>query len=74
MDYVNRVIRRHRGCTATDLLNDLRMELAGARLRHTSDNVQAIAESVGFSNMGHFYKLFTARYRMKPHAYRQAKR
>jgi AraC family cel operon transcriptional repressor len=71
LDHVNRCIRRHRGITATRLVNDLRMELAAARLRLTSDPVAEVAAHVGLGDLGHFYRLFHRAHGTTPAGYRR---
>ncbi len=73
-DHVNRTVRRHRGVTATTLVNDLRLEMAAARLRLSSDSVAAVAENVGLADPGHFHRLFKRVYGMTPRTYRQTVR
>ncbi len=71
LDHVNRTLRRCRGITATDLVNELRMELAGAQLLHTASPVREIAAVIGITNLSHFYRLFRRHYGCTPDAWRQ---
>lgn len=57
-DHINRVVRRHRGCTSTELINQLRVEMAAAHLRLTDRSIADIAELVGLPDPSHFYKTF----------------
>ncbi|MFW5752645.1 MAG: helix-turn-helix transcriptional regulator [Planctomycetota bacterium] len=74
IDHINRVVRARRGCTATRLLNDLRMECAAARLRLTDERIHTVAEMVGIDDHSHFYRLFKRAYGTTPRRYRLAPR
>ncbi len=69
-EHVNRVVRRHTGRTTTDLLNGLRMDHAARELRMTDRSIRDIALECGLTNLGHFYKLFHARFTATPRQYR----
>lgn len=73
-DHLNRVVRRWRQRTATDLVNDLRIDHAAAELRLGDRPIAAIAQQVGLANLGHFYACFGARYGTTPRRYRAAAR
>ena len=71
-EHLNRVVRQCYGKTATDLVNELRLDHAARELRMTSRAIVDIALDCGLSHLGHFYKLFTARFGVPPRRYRLA--
>jgi AraC family cel operon transcriptional repressor len=72
LDHVNRTVQRYLCKTATDLVNDIRLERAAERLRMTQRAIIQIADESGFNNLGYFYRVFTARYGVTPRRYRLA--
>ena len=58
--------------TPTDVVNELRLDHAANQLAHTNLSIVGIAQSVGFLNMSHFYRLFRARFRLTPAEHRSA--
>lgn len=70
-EHLARSFRTHLGITPTDWLNRLRLERAALRLSHTNEAILAIALDLGFVHLGYFYRLFTRRYGLAPHAYRK---
>lgn len=71
-EQVNRVIRAHFGRTATEVINDLRLEHAARRLRMGEGRIVDIAEACGYASLPHFYRSFQARYAMTPRAFRRS--
>lgn len=70
MDHVNRTCRRYLTKTATDLVNELRLEHA-ARLLHASEaDIVDVALQCGFDNLSHFYHLFKSHYGLPPNRFR----
>lgn len=69
-EHLNRVVRRCYGKTTTDLINDVRLDRAARDLRMTGTEIVDIAVDCGLSNLGHFYKLFNAKFGMTPRRYR----
>jgi AraC family cel operon transcriptional repressor len=70
--YVNRVLQRCLGCTATELVTELRLDRAAAELRLGEQSVADIAERVGLANLSHFYQRFQDRFGVTPARYRHA--
>jgi AraC family cel operon transcriptional repressor len=70
-DRINRVVRTHQDRTATDLVNAMRLDAAATALRMGDRPVAEIASEVGLSNLGHFYRIFAARFRVTPARYRR---
>jgi AraC family cel operon transcriptional repressor len=71
-DRINRVVRAAQDRTATDLVNALRLDAAATALRMGDRPVADLAADCGLANLGHFYRLFRARYRVTPARYRRA--
>ena len=69
---LSRLIRRHTGCTFTELLHTARFNRAVALLSDTSLNVSDIAVAVGYENTAFFYRNFAKRYGCTPAEYRAA--
>jgi len=69
-EHIAREFRRHLNRTPTDIINDARMSHAADRLATSDEDIVAIALDCGLENLGHFYRLFRARYGSTPRAYR----
>ncbi len=69
-EHVNRAARRAYGKTATDLLNEIRLDRAARQLTATDDAIEDIAWRCGFRNLGHFYTLFRTRHGEPPRRFR----
>jgi AraC family cel operon transcriptional repressor len=69
-EHVAREFRRYLNWTPTDVINDARMSYAADRLAASDDKITTIALDCGLENLGHFYRLFQARYGCTPRAYR----
>lgn len=70
--YVARLVRRHHGCSTTELVNGIRLEHAARLLRQSDRDVTAVALASGFPNLGYFHRLFRSAYAMTPRAFRQS--
>lgn len=70
--HLSRAVRQHYGCTATALVNRLRLEQAARELRLGQRAIADIALACGFGNLGHFYRQFRAAHGLAPRAYRFA--
>jgi len=69
-EHVSRTIRRCFGHTATQYVNDLRLQYAARQLRMTSDPILQIAGDAGFENVGYFYRRFKQRFETTPRRFR----
>ena len=69
---LSRLIRRHTGCTFTELLHTARFNRAVTLLKETDLSVVDIAVSVGYENTAFFYRRFAQRYGCTPAEYRAA--
>ncbi|MDC7232631.1 MAG: AraC family transcriptional regulator [Spirochaetales bacterium] len=70
-EHLSRSFRRFLGITPSSWLNSLKMERAALMLEHSNKAVLDIALSLGFDNLGYFYRLFRERYGVPPAAYRK---
>lgn len=73
-EHIAREFRRHLNRTPTDVINDARMSHAADRLATTDEDILAIVLDCGLENLGHFYRLFHARYGCTPRVYRLRQR
>lgn len=69
---LSRLIRRHTGCTFTQLLHTARFNRAIALLTDSALNVSDIAVAVGYENTAFFYRNFAKRFGCTPAEYRAA--
>lgn len=69
-DYVNRTVQHHFNKSLTELINELKMRYAATQLIITSMPIKEISSNCGFSNLGHFYKIFKGLYGLTPKRYR----
>jgi AraC family transcriptional activator of mtrCDE len=60
------------GCSAVDLLTDLRMSLAANELKKPSVSTEAVAETVGYQSVSAFRRVFAERMGMTPGEWRRA--
>lgn len=68
---LSRLIRRHTGCTFTELLHTARFNRAMVLLHETDLSVADIAAAVGYENTAFFYRRFTQRFGCTPAEYRR---
>lgn len=59
------------GCSANELLVDLRMSMAANELKSPQANTERIAENVGYQSVAAFRRTFTQRMGMTPGAWRR---
>ena len=69
-EHVARELRRWRGKTPTQVVNEARMAYAAGQLVASNEAILTIALDCGFESLGHFYRLFQATYATTPRAYR----
>lgn len=70
-NYLNTIVKNYTGMNLFDFGMTFCMKKAAKLLIETSMSVTAIAESLHFSNQGHFYRLFKKSYHMLPKEYRE---
>jgi AraC family cel operon transcriptional repressor len=73
-EHLAREFRRYLNRTPTDFINDARMSYAAEKLATSSDSILSITYDCGLENLGHFYRLFHARFGCTPRAYRLSQR
>ncbi len=69
-EHLARSAQKHLGKTPTQLLNDARLGFAAQQLVGTERKIPDIIADCGFENVGHFYRLFHARFGVSPARYR----
>jgi AraC family transcriptional regulator, dual regulator of chb operon len=69
-EHVSRSVRKATGKSATDLVNEMRLDYASKQLRLTDRAIQAIAADCGLTNLSYFYRLFRKRFSTTPRAFR----
>ena len=70
-DYLNRFLVRMTGENYSSNLRRIRLQRAAEELKHTDKSVNDIIHGLGFSNKGHFNRMFSEMYGMLPGAYRK---
>jgi len=70
-EHLSRSIRRALGCTAAELLLDLRLAACARALLREDGPVAGIANAYGFAGLGHFHRRFLATFGEHPAAYRK---
>jgi AraC-like DNA-binding protein len=70
IDYFNRLIKSHAGMTYSQLLHNIRLEIAAHLLQSTKLPVEEIAKEIGYHNITYFYTIFFKKHGMTPHAFR----
>ena len=69
--HLNATIKRFRGMTATEALNQARMDMAARELRTSTKKIIEVCFDCGLENLAHFYKLFRRHLGTTPRLYRQ---
>lgn len=69
--YLNNIVHKYTGLNLFQYAMTICMKEAARRLSNTEEKVSSIAESLGFSNHTHFYKVFRDIYHMTPKEYRR---
>ncbi len=73
-EHVARTLRKLRGRTPTDVVNEARIEYCANALATTEEKITQIALEAGFQNLGHFYHVFRKTHGMSPRKYRLRQR
>jgi AraC-like DNA-binding protein/quercetin dioxygenase-like cupin family protein len=66
VNYFNRLIKNHTGMTYSGFVQNVRLEKARYLLRTTGFPVEEIAMRVGYGNLTWFYKIFYAKFGVRP--------
>ena len=69
--YLGQLIKKETNSTFAELLNKQRIKAAQQLLLSTNDSIEDICYTVGFSNVGYFYKVFRKLCGKSPKAYRK---
>lgn len=67
---LSRQIKQKTGKTYTELVQEKRLSQAAFLLKTTNRNVDEIAQSVGYENMGYFHRIFKETFGLSPRSYR----
>lgn len=70
-EHVTRVLKAHLGITATDAVNQARLDYAAGLLRNTTNKIIVISLECGFTGLGHFYRTFHKHFGVTPRVYRE---
>lgn len=73
-EYVSRSVKKYLGITATEFINDLRLNYAASQIINTSLNITDIALECGFYSVSWFNKMFIKKYKMSPNKFRKRER
>ena len=69
--YFCRYFKENIGKTATEYINEIRIEKAAASLLETNDKIITIAQDAGFDNIGYFIRRFRQAKGVTPSEYRK---
>ena len=69
--YLCRSFKKHLQTTPVAYINQLRLNYACNLLVNTDRSILDICLDIGFSSLGHFYRLFSRQYGISPQRYRQ---
>ena len=72
--WLSREIKRKTGKTYTQLVQEKRLAQAAFLLKNTDRNIDTIANTVGYENIGYFHKLFRETFGVSPRSYRLQER
>lgn len=70
-NYLIKFFKKHMGITPNQYIQKMRMERAVALMADKALRIQDIAESVGYSNMNYFAKVFKKTYGCNPQRFRE---
>lgn len=70
-EYLSRIFKKEIGKTYSSFLAELRLSKAKKLLEDTNDQVQKIANSVGYFNVSYFSTLFKKEFGINPYEYRK---
>lgn len=70
-EHVTRVTHALTGITPTEHVNKARMSFAAQQLAMTDESIIEISMDCGIENLSHFYRLFTAHFKIAPNRYRK---
>ncbi len=65
-DYIRRQFKKYYKMTMTEYFNDQKINYSYFLLKNTDMTIEKICETIGFSNISHFYKLFKNKHNTTP--------
>jgi AraC-like DNA-binding protein/ligand-binding sensor protein len=69
--YLGKVFRQHMGMGVLDYINEVRVQHACVLLQAPFSRTETVATEVGYQNAAHFCRVFKARRKVSPSAYRK---
>lgn len=63
---LNRLMQKHYATTSHDYILNMRLEAAYKALLYTTENIEEVAEKLGYASFSHFNKIFKKRYGITP--------
>lgn len=73
-NYISRVLKRERGNSFTDMVNEEKLKLAKYMLLTTSDSIAMISEKLNYNNVQNFIRFFKNQIGTTPSAFRREHR
>lgn len=70
LQHLNRILNKHLGQTAGEIILQSRLQGAARQLQLSDSKIVDISLDCGFNNLGHFYQQFNKQYGMTPRQYR----
>lgn len=69
--HLSRSFKKYTGETATEYLNNLRLNYAANLISNSDEDISLIAYDAGFSNLSYFYRIFRKQFKSAPKEFRQ---
>ena len=69
--HLDRIVKKRFGATMRELINDNRLDLSRKILKDTSDSIEKISFTVGFTSKDSFHRAFVKKYGISPTEYRK---
>ncbi len=63
--------KRNKGITFSQFITDFRLKMACSLLKNSQKHVSEICYAIGFNDLPHFIRVFTATYSMSPTKFRK---
>ncbi len=68
---VSQKVKAQYEMTFIEILQELRLKKAARILTETTDNIDTVMSTIGYSNKTHFYAIFKEKYNLTPSSYRK---
>lgn len=72
--YLYRLFQKYEHCSPSKYIWNVRLDESVKKLRDEDTSISNIAMSSGFGDVSHFYKAFTAKYKISPKKFREGKK